>query len=114
MEPLHHLHRWGGETWISTHGADTASGKKTENVQAGGEGGRTRPGLAWLGRFLVPGLFDGEHHLRIERSDSGCLFVQEERFRGALTSLYGKGLEATRRGFEEMNIALKSRVESRA
>ena len=70
--------------------------------------------LAWFGRFWVPGLLDGEHHLRIERSHVGCFFVQEEYFRGALTPLYRKGFEATKRGFEEMNDALKSRVESQA
>lgn len=70
--------------------------------------------LAWLGRFIVPGLLDGEHHLRMERSNGGCVFVQEESFRGALTPLYRERFEAMRRGFEEMNDALKSRVESQA
>jgi hypothetical protein len=70
--------------------------------------------LAWLGRFVVPWLLDGEHHLRIERSNGGCVFVQEEYFRGALTPLYRKGFEATKRGFEAMNDELKSRVESQA
>ena len=45
--------------------------------------------LVWLERLLVPGLFDGEHHLRIERADGGCVFVQEELFRGAVKERIG-------------------------
>jgi hypothetical protein len=44
----------------------------------------------WLERVVVPGLLDREHRLPIERADVGCVFVQEELFRGALTPLYGK------------------------
>lgn len=68
--------------------------------------------LAWLGRVLVPGLFDGEHHLRITPRGDGSVFVQEEFFRGVTVPFFGRGLEATRPGFEAMNLALKERVES--
>ena len=38
--------------------------------------------LRWLGRFLVPGLFDGEHRFVIQPSPSGTVrFEQGERFR---------------------------------
>jgi hypothetical protein len=69
--------------------------------------------LAWLGRIVVPGLFDGEHHLRIAPSENGSVFIQEEFFTGLLVPLFGSGLEATRRGFEAMNAALERRLEQR-
>ena len=69
--------------------------------------------LRWLGRLLVPGIFDGEHSFRIEPvGDSRVRFVQAERFTGALVPLLGKGLGRTQRGFADMNEALKRRVEA--
>ena len=42
----------------------------------------------------------------------GCRFHQTERFSGVLVPLFGAGLlEATRRGFEAMNVVLKARAE---
>ena len=74
-----------------------------------------RQELRWLGRVLVPGLFDGEHSLRIEAvDDSRVRFVQAERFTGLLVPLFGKGLEKTQRGFTAMNEALKRRAEATA
>jgi hypothetical protein len=68
--------------------------------------------LRWLGRLFVPGLFDGEHRLAIEPLDDGrSRFVQSERFTGLLVGLFAKTLAATQRGFEQMNLALKRRVE---
>ena len=69
--------------------------------------------LRWLGRLLLPGIFDGEHSFRIEPVGvSRVRFVQAERFTGALVPLLGKGLERTERGFADMNEALKRRVEA--
>jgi hypothetical protein len=68
--------------------------------------------LKWLGHLGVPGIFDGEHQLRIEDTSAGSLFVQQETFRGLLVPFAGKQLEQTRRGFEQMNRALKERVEA--
>ncbi|HLM33283.1 MAG TPA: SRPBCC domain-containing protein [Gaiellaceae bacterium] len=74
-----------------------------------------RQELRWLGRVLVPGLFDGEHSLRIEAvDDSRVRFVQAERFTGLLVPLFGKVLEKTQRGFTAMNEALKRRAEATA
>ena len=74
-----------------------------------------RQELRWLGRVLVPGLFDGEHSLRIEPiGDSRVRFVQAERFSGVLVPLFGKSLEKTQRGFTAMNEALKRRAEATA
>ena len=68
--------------------------------------------LRWLGRLLMPGLFDGEHRLAIEPLDGErSRFVQSERFSGLLVGLFAKTLAATERGFREMNAALKRRAE---
>jgi hypothetical protein len=69
--------------------------------------------LRWLGRVLVPGIFDGEHSFRIEPADDAHVrFIQAERFSGALVPLFGKTLGQTERGFSEMNEALKARAEA--
>ena len=68
--------------------------------------------LRWLGRVLLPGIFDGEHSLRIEPADGHVRFVQSGRFNGVLVPLFGKTLEQTRRGFVQMNEALKRRAEA--
>lgn len=70
--------------------------------------------LRWLGRFLFPGLFDGEHRFLIEPLGEGKVrFQQSERFSGLLVTLLRGSLDRnTKRGFEEMNRALKARAES--
>jgi hypothetical protein len=69
--------------------------------------------LRWLGHLLVPGLFDGEHIFTIEPSGPDKIrFVQREIFTGLLVPLFARGLDTdTRRGFDEMNRALKERAE---
>jgi len=69
--------------------------------------------LRWLGRLLLPGLFDGEHSFTIESlGENRVKFVQREIFTGLLVPLFSRSLDAdTRRGFEEMNQALKARAE---
>ena len=69
--------------------------------------------LRWLGHLLIPGLFDGEHILIIEPlAENRVRFVQREIFTGILVPLFAHGLDIdTRRGFEEMNQALKSQAE---
>jgi hypothetical protein len=70
--------------------------------------------LRWLGHLLVPGLFDGEHTLAIEPLEENHVrFVQRESFKGLLVPLLARSLDnSTRRGFEEMNRALKERAEA--
>jgi len=75
--------------------------------------------LTWLGRVLVPGVFDGEHSFEIrplEIADPRRVrFTQRERFRGLLVPLLWRSLDRdTRRGFEQMNEALKDRAEELA
>jgi hypothetical protein len=69
--------------------------------------------LRWLGRLIIPGLFDGEHDFQLERRDVPCRLHHSERFSGVLLPLFGDGLlQATRQGFEAMNVALKKRAEA--
>jgi hypothetical protein len=72
--------------------------------------------LRWLGRLLVPGVFDGEHSFSIEQLGHGEVrLVQQERFRGVLTPLLARSLERhTLPAFELMNQALKRRAEQPA
>ena len=72
--------------------------------------------LRWLGRFVLPGVFDGEHRFAIELLGEGKVrFHQSERFSGILVGLLRASLDRdTRRGFEEMNQALKLRAEEGA
>jgi len=69
--------------------------------------------LRWIGRLILPGIFDGEHSFTIEPVDPQTVrLVQKEEFSGFLVPLGAKGLDGdTRRGFEEMNRALKTRAE---
>lgn len=69
--------------------------------------------IAWLGRFLVPRVFDGAHTLRVEPLPHGrARFTQREVFRGVLVPFMNGMLRDTDVGFTEMNAALKTRVES--
>jgi hypothetical protein len=72
--------------------------------------------LRWLGRVIFPGIFDGEHRFQIEPlGDRRVRFVHSEQFSGVLVPLFWRSLDTqTRRGFEEMNQALKLRSEQRS
>jgi len=68
-----------------------------------------------LGRFGLPGIFDGEHVLDIEAIGVGrTRFTQHEEFRGILVPLLRSLLRSTSEGFQAMNEALKARVEGAA
>ena len=68
--------------------------------------------FSWLGRFLLPSIFDGKHIFTIYKNKNGCLLVQKEEFSGLLVPLMWNSLEkSTREGFERMNNALKQRAE---
>lgn len=69
--------------------------------------------LRWLGSLGMRGLFDGEHGFRVVPEDVGrCRFEHFETFTGVLVApvMWMAG-DATRRGFEAMNRALKARAE---
>ncbi len=76
---------------------------------------KAEPGreLRWIGRILMPGIFDGEHIFIIEPlGEDRVRFTQMEEFSGLLSSLMTGNLEqSTRSGFAAMNRALKARAE---
>jgi hypothetical protein len=69
--------------------------------------------LRWLGRLVLPGLFDGEHRFTIEPAGPGRVrVIQEETFRGLVAPLLLAVIgEPTLEGFRRMNQALKARAE---
>lgn len=68
--------------------------------------------LRWLGRLLLPGVFDGEHRFEIHEDEPGRVrFVQDERFRGVLVPFLRKLIEVdTAATFVAVNEALATRV----
>jgi hypothetical protein len=93
-------------------------------IQPAGDGGMTfRPvilalqpeaELRWLGRLMLPGIFDGEHQFQLEPiGEDRTRLIHREVFSGLLVPLLWRNLDTqTRQGFEAMNQALKQRVES--
>ena len=69
--------------------------------------------FSWLGHFILPGLFDGEHKFEVIDNRNGITtFRQSEKFNGILISLFKKELNInTKKGFEEMNYKLKELAE---
>lgn len=63
----------------------------------------------WLGRFLLPRIFDGEHYFLLESYEGGTRLVHGERFSGV--GLWFIDPEQFRANFEAMNAALKKRAE---
>ena len=76
------------------------------------EGGR---GFRWLGHLILPWIFDGEHIFEIAPLEGGGVrFIQREKFNGLFVPLFWKELDSnTRSSFNEMNRALKRRVEGK-
>ena len=80
---------------------------------------KAEPGreLRWLGKLMMPGLFDGEHIFEIESTgDNTARLTQREEFRGVLVPLFSLmgAFKSGRAGFEQMNQALKERAEQAA
>lgn len=67
--------------------------------------------LAWLGRLVMPGLFDGAHRFTLEPTQSGTKFQASESFSGLLVGFFRGLLQHTQQGFEQMTAALKRRAE---
>ena len=69
--------------------------------------------LCWQYHVLLPGLFSGEHHFIIESMGiNDVRFIDCEIFSGLLVPLQAKDIDTnSRRGFEEMDKALKARAE---
>ena len=104
-------------------GAPRVGPRLTVTIRAGRRTMRFRPIVAtldegavirWRGRLGLPGLFDGEHELRVEATGPGTSrFTQRECFRGVLVPLIGRILDDTDDGFAAMNAALEARARSR-
>lgn len=67
----------------------------------------------WIGNFVLPGLFDGEHIFElVDNKDGTTTFIQRENFKGILVGTFKKMLDNnTKRGFEMMNQQLKIQSE---
>lgn len=67
--------------------------------------------LRWLGRLLLPGIFDGEHRFQLEALEGGrTKLLHSETFRGILVGMVST--DKFENDFKAMNAALKQRVES--
>lgn len=109
---------------IEADGVLSVGSRLTLRFQPGGRRGRTfKPSLTvvepdrelrWRGKPGVRGLFESEHCFLLEPGGAGkTSLVHDMIFWGLLVPLAGRALESrTRKPFEEMNEALKSRAES--
>jgi hypothetical protein len=70
--------------------------------------------LRLMAPLIRPGLFDREHIILIEAVEPGHVrFVQRVVYGGLLVPLFPKSLQRIiRRGFEQMNRAIKARAEA--
>lgn len=71
--------------------------------------------LRWRGKFLIEGLFDGEHtFIIVPHGLKGVRFIQREQFSGLLAPLILFFIEKkTTEGFKLMNRALKQVAEAK-
>jgi len=68
--------------------------------------------LRWLGRFLLPGLFDGEHYFILEDSLTGTKLTHGENFKGL--GLLFTNVQKFEKNFDQMNRALLDQVVSKS
>lgn len=68
--------------------------------------------LRWIGRLIVPGIFDGTHQFELHELAGFTRVIQSETFRGVLVPFTGKSITATEGDFRALNQALKTRVET--
>jgi hypothetical protein len=68
--------------------------------------------LRWLGRVIMPNVFDGEHYFILESVPGGTRFVHGERFDGILIPFFD--MDVFEADFERFNAALKARVAALA
>ncbi len=71
--------------------------------------------LKWLGHFLFPGVFDGEHKFKlIDNRNGTTTFIQSEKFKGILVPMFKNQLHnITKKGFVAMNQKLKELTEQK-
>lgn len=67
--------------------------------------------IRWRGKFLIKGLFDGEHYFRLIRiNESETKLIHGEIFSGILVKFLPKVFVNTETGFQQMNEALGREV----
>ncbi|PJA33215.1 MAG: SRPBCC domain-containing protein [Zetaproteobacteria bacterium CG_4_9_14_3_um_filter_53_7] len=68
----------------------------------------------FLGQFVIPSLFSGEHIFELAATDDGSTrFIHREEFHGMVPAILGKSLDKiARRNYETFNRAIKQRAES--
>lgn len=73
-------------------------------------------GFAWKGSLWFPGLFDGYHYFEIRESGpTQVTLYHGEKFSGILSGLILRQIgEDTLENFQQMNKALKARVENKS
>lgn len=69
--------------------------------------------LRWIGRLIIPGIFDGTHQFALADVGGHTRVTQSETFRGILIPFTGKTIAQTETEFNKLNQALKQRVEAR-
>jgi hypothetical protein len=70
--------------------------------------------LRWIGRLIMPGIFDGTHQFALEDTGGRTRLTQSEIFRGVLVPFTGKIITRTEADFRALNQALKRRAEHAA
>jgi hypothetical protein len=72
-----------------------------------------RPGelLRWVGRLIMPGIFDGTHQFALVDLGGHTRLTQSETFRGLLVPLTRTTISHTEDDFRALNQALKQRAE---
>ncbi len=67
--------------------------------------------LRWIGRMIMPGIFDGTHEFALEDLGGHTRLTQSETFRGLLVPLARKTISQAENDFHALNQALKRRAE---
>jgi hypothetical protein len=67
--------------------------------------------LRWIGRLIMPGLFDGTHQFVLDDMGGHTRLTQSETFRGVLVPFTGTIITRTEADFRALNQALKQRAE---
>lgn len=73
--------------------------------------------LAWVGRTLTPGVFDGEHHFVLEAVGEGqTQLINRERYSGLLSPIlrHLPAMQSAEAGFVAMNEEIRARAEALA
>ena len=67
--------------------------------------------LRWIGRLIMPGIFDGTHQFALDDMDGHTRLTQSEIFGGVLVPFTGTIITRTEADFCALNQALKQRAE---